>query len=257
MLTVYAIFGGFSLKMLQKAKSITSGEDFFKIEIPRHIAITMDGIEAWALKNKVSLEEANRRSFLILRSAIKSQVKLNIPILTFYMLSENVNKNSESYDIYLNSINSFFEEVYKSDIVNENKIKISFLGKWYHLPGRVIETIKKVIDGTKDYDSFFLNFCVNYDGQEEIVDAFKLIARQIKAGKLDPELIDKDLVKENLYSSYFLPPDLMIKNGGRKETSGILLWDSPKSKVYFTNKNWPDFDKTEFMDAIKDYQKGG
>src|SRR3989338_6225048 len=198
--------------MLQKAKSITSGEDFFKIEIPRHIAVTMDGIEAWTLKNKVSLEEANRRSFLILRSTIKSQVKLNIPILTFYMLPENVNKDSESYDIFLDFINSFFEEIYKSELINENKIKISVLGKWYHLPGRIIETIKKIIDGTKDYDSFFLNFCINYDGQEEIIDAFKLVGRQIKAGKIDPELIDKSIVKENLYSSYFLPPGLIIKN---------------------------------------------
>ena len=242
--------------MLQRVKGIIKGESFFKIEIPKHIAITMDGIEAWALKNKVSLEEANRRSFLILRSTIKSQVKLNIPLLTFYMLSEGADNESESYDIFLNSINSFFDEIYKSELVSENKIKISVLGKWYHLPGRIVETIKKVIDETKDYDSYFLNFCINYDGQEEIVDALKLIARQIKAGKLDPELIGKDMVKENLYSSYFLPPDLIIKNGSRKETSGILLWDSVNSKVYFTNKNWPDFDRTELMDAIKDYQKG-
>ena len=242
--------------MLQKVKSIIRGEGFFKIKIPRHVAVTMDGVEAWALKNKVNLEEANRRSFLILRSTIKSQVKLNIPILTFYMLSENIDKESESYDIFLNFIKSFFEEIYKSDIVTENKIKISVLGKWYHLPGRIVETIKNVIDETKDYDSFFLNFCINYDGQEEIIDAIKLISRQIKAGKIDPELIDKDMIKENLYSSYFLPPDLIIKNGSRKETSGILLWDSPKSKIYFTNKNWPDFDRIELLDGIKDYQKG-
>lgn len=242
--------------MLQTVKSIIKGEGFFKVKIPRHIAITMDGIEAWAIKNKLSLEEANRRSFLILRSTIKSQAKLDVPILTVYLLSENVNKDSDSYDIYLNFINSFFEEIYKSDLINENKIKISVLGKWYHLPGRVVENIKKSIEATKDYDSFFLNCCINYDGQEEIIDAFKLISRQIKAGKLDPELIDKEMVKENLYSSYFLPPDLIIKNGSRKDTSGILLWDSPKSKIYFTGKQWPDFDRTEFMDAIKDYQKG-
>ena len=79
---------------------------------------------------------------------------------------------------------------------------------------------------------------------------------QIKSGRLDPELIDKDSIKESLYTSYFLPPDLMIKNGSKKETSGFLLWDSVNSKICFTNKLWPDFDKIEFMDAIKDYQKG-
>ena len=97
---------------------------------------------------------------------------------------------------------------------------------------------------------------MNYDGQEGIVDALKLLVMQIKLVKIDPELIDKNSIKENLYSSYFLPPDLMIKNGNRKETSGFLLWDSVNTKIYFTNKLWPDFDKTEFMDAIKDFQKG-
>ena len=149
-----------------------------------------------------------------------------------------------------------FNELSESKLIHENKIKISILGKWYNLPGRVVDAIKKAINDTRDYDSFFVNFCINYDGQEEIVDAMKLIGMQIKAGRMDPELIDKDTIKESIYSSYFLPPDLMIKNGSRKETSGFLLWDSVNAKIYFTNKLWPDFDRTEFMDAIKDYQKG-
>lgn len=243
--------------MMDKIKKAVKWQDgFFKIKIPRHIAITMDGINAWALKNKASIEESYKRSFLILKSTIKSQVRLNIPILTFYLLPENISKEDEDYQVLVNYTINFFEELVKDPIINKNKIKVSVLGKWYHLPGRVIESIKKIIDETKEYDNFFLNFCINYDGQEEIIDAIKIIARQIKAGKIDPELVDKSMVKESLYSSYFLPPDLIIKNGAKKETSGILLWDSMHSKVYFTNKNWPDFDKIELTDSIKDYQKG-
>ena len=224
--------------------------------MPRHIAITTDGVEKWALKNNVSFEDAYKRDFLIIKSTVKLMVKLKIPVLSFYILEKSIDRESEHYPKLLDAIVDMFNELSESVIIHENKIKISVLGKWYNLPGRVVDSIKKAISETRGYDSFFVNFCINYDGQEEIVDAIKLIGMQIKSGRIDPELIDKDIIKENIYSSYFLPPDLMIKNGSRKETSGFLLWDSVNAKIYFTNKLWPDFDRTEFMDAIKDYQKG-
>jgi len=226
------------------------------ISMPKHIGLTTDGIEKWALKNNISYEDAYKRNFLIIKSTMKLQVRLKIPILSFYIMNQNVDKESEYYPHLLDAIVNMFNNVSNNEFINENKIKISVLGKWYNLPGRVVDSIKNAINETKDYDGFFVNFCINYNGQEEIVDAFKLLGMQIKAGRMDPELIDKDLIKENLYSSYFLPPSLMIKNGNRRETSGFLLWDSVNTKIYFTNKLWPDFDKTEFLDAIKDYQKG-
>ncbi len=244
------------LEKVKKAIKKEKEEDVFKIRLPRHIALTMNGIEDWAKKNKASLEDANKRSFLILKSTIKTQIKLRIPIITFYLMPESMGQSSESYEQTLDSIISFLTELSSSELINKNKVKISVLGKWYDLPGRIVDVIKKTIDATKDYDSFFLNFCVNYDGQQEIVDACKLIAMSVKAGKIDPEMISKEVIKENLYSSYFLPPDLLIKNGLSKTTSGLLLWSSPKAKICFTNKYWPDFDKTEFMDGIKEYQKG-
>jgi tritrans,polycis-undecaprenyl-diphosphate synthase [geranylgeranyl-diphosphate specific] len=245
--------------MLEKVKEIIkkeTQEDIFKIKLPKHIALTMNGIAEWSKKNKTTLEEANKRSFLILKSTIKTQIKLGIPILTFYLLPESIDRDSEAYEQTLNSIINLFTELSSSELINKNRVKISVLGKWYDLPGRVVEVIKKTIEETKDYDSFFVNFCINYNGQQEIVDACKLIAMNVKTGKVDPEMINKEMVKDNLYSSYFLPPDLIIRSGLKKTTSGLLLWDSPQAKIYFTNKYWPDFDKTEFMDAIKEYQKG-
>ena len=243
--------------MFEKVKGMLKKEKYvLKIKVPRHVAITTDGVEKWALKNKVSFEDAYKRSFLILKSTVKLQIRLKIPVLSFFILDKNVDKESDSYTFLLDSIESMLNELANSELVHKNKIKISVLGKWYNLPGRVVDSIKKVIGETRDYDGFFVNFCINYNGQEEIVDAFKLLGMQIRTGKMDPDLINKQSIKENLYSSYFLPPDLMIKNGTKRETSGFLLWDSMNTKIYFTNKLWPDFDRTEFMDAIKDYQKG-
>ncbi len=241
--------------VLERIRGILNKKDALKISMPKHIAITMEGIERWALKNNISYEDACKRSFLILKATIRVQANLKIPILSFYVLDQNADKG-ESYPYFLDAVANIFNDFASSEFVNKHKIKISVLGKWYHLPGRVVDSIKKAIEATKDYDGFFVNFCINYNGQEEIVDALKIIGMQIKAGKMDPELIDKGIIKENIYTSYFLPPDLMIKNGSRKETSGFLLWDSINAKLYFTNKLWPDFDKNELMDAIKDYQKG-
>ena len=243
--------------VLDKLKSIVKKDrDVLRIKLPRHIAISMDGIENWALKNGIPYEESYKKAFLVLKSTIRSQVKLNIPIISFYVLEEGYDKDSEAYPYFLDSVAEMLNDLADSEFVKENKIKISILGKWYKSPGRIVDAIKKLVESTKDYDSFFVNLYINYNGQEEIVDAMRLIAMQVKAGKMDPELISKDSVKENLYSSYFLPPDLMIKNGSRKETSGFFLWDSVNTKIYFTNKLWPDFDRIEFMDAIREYQKG-
>ncbi len=229
-------------------------EDFIQFKLPRHIALITKGKHLYAQKHKLPIEEVYQRGNLITMSTISSSIKLDIPITTFYLLSTK-GEELEHFSTVVDSLTDFFNNLADKELINKNKVKISVLGKWYDLQGKLVDSIKNIIEKTKEYDSYFVNFCVNYDGQEEIVDAVKLIARQIKAGKVDAELINKDLIKENIYSSYFLPPDLIIINGS-KRTSDLLLWDSPNAKVYFTNKLWPDFDRNELMDAIREYQKG-
>jgi len=244
-------------KVLDKFKGMIKkevGDGFIQLKLPKHIAIVTKGKTLWAKKHNIPIEEAYQKSFSLIRSIVMNAIRLNIPIITFYLLSTNMIE-SEKYSIMMDQTKEFFDDIVR-DFIKVNKVKISVIGKWYDLPGRVVDSIKTALDLTKDNEEFFLNLAINYDGQEEIVDAVKLIARQIKAGKLDADSIDIGLIKENTYSSYFIPPDLIIVNGPTKMTNGLLLWDSPKSQIYFTNKLWPDFDKVEFMDAIKEYQKG-
>jgi len=242
--------------IIDKIKGLVKKEEgFITLKIPRHLAIVTEGKTKWSKKHNVSIQEAYNKSYLIIRSTALSAIKLNIPIITFYLLGTNM-KDLEQFSVLMDSLKEFFDDLAERDMIEKNKIKVSVFGKWYALPGRVVDSIKNIIDKTKDYDGFFMNFCINYDGQEEIVDAVKLLVRQIKAGKLDAESIKADVLKENMYSSYFLAPDLVIVNGDKKKIGGMFLWDSKEAEIYFTNKLWPDFDKTEFMDAIKEYQKG-
>ncbi|MBU4493119.1 MAG: undecaprenyl diphosphate synthase family protein, partial [Nanoarchaeota archaeon] len=193
----------------------------------------------------------NKRNMLI-NNIISIQIRFNIPIITIFLLSVSA-KNSENFSFLMDDLAKFFNELIANKKIHKDQIKVSVLGKWYDLPERVVNPIREIIESTKDYDKFFLNFCVNYDGREEIVDACKLIARQIKSEKIDPESINKQLIKENLYSSYFISPDLIIENN--KEFSGLLLWDSKNSMIFFTDKQWYNFTKIDLFRAIEAFQK--
>ncbi len=217
-------------------------------KIPKHVAILVDGCKEYAEKNKKESAEVYETEFLNIRNIIKTAIKLDMPILTFH----SRNKVDETEIDYLIK---FFESLLEWDFIKENQVKISVLGKWYDLPERLVEPIKKVISETKEYDKFFVNFCINYSGQEEIIAACRLIAQQIKLGKADPEAVDKAMIKESIYSSYFLPPQLMIITGNKKTTGGLLLWDSSNTKLYFAQKLWPEFGKDNFLKAIQYFQQ--
>jgi len=223
-------------------------------KIPKHLAMNIAGVTKWAERENIPLADAFKRSFAVMEDIIRFQVKLNIPILTFFVLPET-SKKSQQFSVLLDCFVQFLDRISFGELVNKNKIKVTILGKWYDLPGRAVDRIKSIIEESKDYDTFFLNFCVNYNGQEEIVDSCKIIAKKVAAKKLDPDDITKETIKDNIYSSYFIPPDLIVKNGVRIEQDSLLLWDSIHAHIYFSRKLFPDLTISELKSAIKEYQK--
>jgi undecaprenyl diphosphate synthase len=239
--------------MFEKLKVLLKQEKGAKRPL-LHLAITMHGIEKWAEENKKAIEEAYKLSFDKLKELTNLQIEYNIPILTIYLLPEEL-KKQEYFISFIDEFVNFFNYLKTSEIIHKNKVKISALGKWYNIPSRGVDAIKSATEETKDYDTFFLNFCINYNGQEEIVDACKLIARQIKADKLDIDAITKETIKDNIYSSYFLPPNLIIENGERKQLSGLLLWDSIYADIIFTKMNFIDLTAEELLKIIIKYKE--
>jgi undecaprenyl diphosphate synthase len=215
----------------------------------RHVAITMHGIE------QNGKPDAYRQAFRTVNELIDIQLNQDIPIMSLYLLPED-DRKKEHFLEFVDEFALFFNSLKDDKRIHEKKVKISALGKWYDLPSKAVEAIKSVLHETKDYDMFFLNFCINYDGQEEIVDACRLIARQVSAAKLDAEKISKEVIKDNLYSSYFLPPCLLIKNGKQRSTSGMLLWDSGSAELHFTNKDFSDFTKADFEKVVEQFKRG-
>ena len=213
--------------------------------MPKHIAISLDDISDWCRKNDVNFNAGCERYFNSLKKLMGLQVSLDVPIFTIYILPDDIDKLSDDYLAYSEHIARFFSELLSGQLISEQKIKISIFGKWYKLPGRAVEVLKDIIEATKDYDRFFTNFCINYNGKEEIADACRLIAKQVQLGKLDPDMLTKENIKENIYSSYFLPPEVVFIYGERKLT-GLLMWDSIGSSIVFADKSFMEFDEGDF-----------
>ncbi len=219
------------------------------VPAPKHVAVDLEGIGRWAQGQKIEVGDAYQKSFLRVLELVDQQVQFNIPVLTFFVMSPRI-RGTHRAEVLLESFAGFLESSEMKSRVVSKKIKVTIIGKWYDLSQQVVEAIRRIAEETKDYDSFFLNFCLNYDGQEEIVDACKLIGRQIRLGKIDPEVVTKELIKENLYSSYFIPPDVFIRNGKERILSSLLLWDSVGARIFFTNKLFPDFTVDDFIRIV-------
>ena len=175
-----------------------------------------------------------------MKTFCKYQIKQEIPVLTINISSETDEEIAE--------LTKYFKELEKDEDIHKNKVRVFIIGRWFDLETELKESFKKIMEETKDYDSLFLNFCVKYDGQEEVLGVIKLLARKAMIGKVELEDLNKQQVKENLYTSYFTPPEIIIEPS--KKYSGLLLWDSKYAKIYQTKKHWLDLTTFDINKAI-------
>ncbi len=216
----------------------------------QHCAFVCRGSAEWAHSKKKKVYDGYRKALEKILDVIQYQTKKMIPISTFYLSSQNV-EEPDNYSYLIDEISNFLNDLAENPFIHENKIKISVLGKWYSAPSRLIESIKNILDQTKEYDNYFVNFCINYDGQEEIIDACKMVARRVKLGKIDVDAVTKETIKEDLYSSYFLPPDVIVVTGKKKSFSGFLLWDAANAEIMFLDKNFPEINSKDLDKVFK------
>ena len=120
---------------------------------------------------------------------------------------------------------------------------------------RCYSAAQKAMDSTQEYDSYFLNLAIGYGGREEIVQAIKKIAVDVKKGALDIESIDTNIMPSYLYTSDLPDPDFVLRTSGEERLSNFLLWQLAYSELYFSDVYWPAFKKTDFLKAIRSYQQ--
>ena len=250
----FQLGGFYTLYSKKLEKEILTGD------IPKHIAIILDGNRRWAKRNLILKTEGHFRGADAVEKLLDWCEELNIKIITLYVLSaENLTRNDEELDHLYDLINRRLEKLYNDPRIHKNRMRVKAIGRIELLPDFLKEILNKLETVTKDYDNHYLNIAVAYGGQNEMVDAIKKIASKIKDGSLDVNQIDKDVIESCLYTSH-LPqssPDMILRTSGEKRLSGFLLWQSAYSELVFMDVYWPEFRKIDLMRAIRTFQKRG
>jgi len=224
-----------------------------KGNLPNHIGLILDGNRRWAKKRNLHINLGHLAGYETLKRVLFYFLELEIKYLSIYSLSEeNVKKRSKEELNYIYGLMvKAFEEVINEPKIKEEKVRINFIGKIELVPPEIREKLNHLSELTKDHDRYLINFCVVYDGQEEIVQAVK----QILKDKIPPEKIDKKLIKSYLYTKDFPELDYLIRTGMEDgaRISGFLLWDASYAEFKFHKEFWPDYNKNMLIEDIKDY----
>ncbi len=216
--------------------------------IPEHLGIIVDGNRRFAKRLNQDPKKGHEYGAKKLGDVLKWCKELGIKKLTLFIFSlENFHRPKEEFDYLMNIFRKEFDKLKDDKRLQDLNIKVRVIGRIELFPKDIQEKIKEVMEKTKDNDKYELNFAFGYSGRAEIVDATKKIIQ----GKLRPEDIDEKSFAEYLYLNDDV--DLIIRTSGEKRTSGFLLWQGSYAEYVFVNKLWPEFEKEDFVKAIKDY----
>lgn len=223
-------------------------------EIPKHIAIIMDGNGRWA-KSKGNIRTFGHKAGVdSVRDVTEACAQLGVEYLTLYAFStENWGRpQSEVNALMRLLVNSLRKE---ADNLNKNNIKLATIGQIERFPEKCQAELKEAMELTHENTRLHLCLALSYSGRWDIVEAVKKLARQVKDGTLDPEQIDDELLSAHLSTAEIPDPDLIIRTSGEYRISNFLLWQLAYSELYITKTYWPDFRRDELYKAMESYQQ--
>ena len=214
----------------------------------KHVAIIMDGNRRWAKKHLLPTMMGHKKGVEALKKTTRACDDFGIKYLTLYAFStENWNRKKEEVDFLMDLLASTL--VAELDELNENNVKMNFIGDMNKLNSNLQQIIEKSKEKTKNNTGVVLTVAINYGSRDEVINAVKNI---IKDGVKEEE-ITSDLISKYLYTSNMPDPDLLIRTSGEKRISNYLLWQIAYSEIYFTDIFWPEFDKDALALAVKEF----
>jgi undecaprenyl diphosphate synthase len=222
--------------------------------MPRHVAVIMDGNGRWAESRGLPRLIGHRRGVAALKALLRCCDHWGIQALTAYAFStENWGRPMAEVEFLM----SLFERVLHQEMqeLMAEDVRIQFVGNLEALPVSLQEEIEQSMQNTQNNQGILFTVATNYGGRQEIVQACRTIAEQVQRGQIRPEEIDEALFERHLYTQEVGDPDLLIRTSGEMRISNFLLWQLAYSEIYVTNTLWPDFDQSEFHQALCAYQK--
>ncbi len=219
-------------------------------DLPRHVAIIMDGNRRWARLHDRAELEGHAAGVEAIRMLLRHAVRRGVPVMTLYAFSR---ENWARSDDEVTGLFGLLEQAIRSETaeLRAQGVRIRLLGRLEELPDDTRRSIDDALAQTADGDRLLLNVAFNYAGRTELVDAFRLLAeRGVKADE-----IDENAISEALYTAGLPDPDLVIRTGGEQRLSNFLIWQSAYAEFYSTEVLWPDFGAEAFDAALLEFAR--
>jgi undecaprenyl diphosphate synthase len=222
--------------------------------LPKHLAIIMDGNGRWAKQQGFLRAFGHENGTKSVKEIIKTSAKLGIEYLTLYAFStENWNRPKLEVQALMKIlINSLKKELIT---LQENNIRLNAIGNLDKLPKTAQKELLDVMEKTKNNTRLTLTLALSYGSREELVNAIKSISDKVKNNIISIDTIDDSIINEHLYTQNLPDVDLLIRTSGEHRISNFLLWQIAYAELYFTNVLWPDFKDQDLYEAIISYQK--
>ena len=228
--------------------------EFNKENMPKHIAIIMDGNRRWARAQGKPASFGHKAGAKTLEKIVRYANKIGLEYITVYAFStENWKRTEEEVSALMMLLQSYLD--YYSRRADSENIKVKILGDITALAPKMQKSIKECMERTKNNTGVTFNIALNYGGRDEIVKAIKSISEKVKKDEIKIEDINEELVSNNLYTKGQPDPDLVIRTSGEIRLSNFLPWQVVYSEFIFIEKNWPDFTEEDLDNAIIEYQK--
>jgi len=221
--------------------------------LPKHVAIIMDGNGRWAKSQNKERTFGHKNAIKAVREAISACNEVGIPYLTLYTFStENWNRPTEEVDTLMNLLSSTLLQ--EAEEIFSKGIRIRAIGDLEALPEDVRNQLYNIMGLTKNNTKGNLTLALSYGSQKEILNAVKELCKKVKNGDIDENDIDEKLFEQHLYTKEIPPVDLLIRTSGEVRVSNFLLWQIAYAEMQFIDVLWPDFTKETFFQCILDYQ---
>lgn len=224
-----------------------------KANIPKHIAIIMDGNGRWAKKRFMPRVMGHKAGVKSVDRTLKAAAKLGVSYLTLYAFStENWKRPQEE----INALMQLLVEALDKNLPKfmENNVILKVIGASDSFPKKIVEKLNNTISQTATNGGITLVLALNYSGTWEITEATKRIVERVQNREISISDISIETLDKEMATNFMSPPDLIIRTSGEKRLSNFLLWQSAYSELYFTDELWPDFDEKSLEKAIVEYQ---
>jgi undecaprenyl diphosphate synthase len=223
-------------------------------DIPRHIAVIMDGNGRWAKERGLPRREGHRAGAESVREVTDTCIELGVEYLTLYAFSsENWSRPEAEVKALMSLLDRFLTE--KAKDLERQKIRLLAIGQIDRLPAKTRALLDKIIAQTAGHTAMTLVLALSYGGREEIVCAARSLAADAAAGKITPAQIDCTLFASRLQTAGIPDPDLLVRTSGEMRVSNFLLWQISYAEIVIVRKYWPDFRRNDLIESVREYQR--